>query len=115
MGNLILPEQKVVGIQTVEHMADLAHDLGVRPDWHEPDNQGVGARIRGNHLDNAMGSTISDIGEDNTSGEFNIVITHDGEDVAVINLANLLAWASHLREERERAREAVITDGMRNT
>jgi hypothetical protein len=92
--NLILPETTVVGIQTFGDMARLAHDLRVRPDWHEPDEQGVDARIIGHSLDNAMGSTVREIGENNEAGEFNVIITREGVDVAVINLANLLAWAS---------------------
>jgi hypothetical protein len=97
MANLILPEEQIVGIQTAEQMAKLAHDLRVRPDWHEPDEQGVNARIIGTHLDNAMGSTTRPLPSDDPSnphGEFNVVITRGGEDVAVINLASLLAWAA---------------------
>lgn len=95
--NLILPESPVVSIHTAEQMAKLAHDLRVRPDWHEPDEQNVNARIIGTHLDNAMGSTTLPLPEDdpnNPNGEYNIVVTRDGTDVAVINLASLLSWAS---------------------
>lgn len=84
---------KIVGIDTPAELEELARELGVRPDWHEPDEQDVSARIRGHHLDNAMGSTMRDLGEDNESGEFNIVIQKDGRDRAVINLATLLSWA----------------------
>lgn len=96
--NLILPTERIVGIHTPEDMAKLAHDLRVRPDWHEPDEQDVGARIIGTHLDNAMGSTTRPIGIENEAGEFNVIITRRGEDVAVINLAHLLAWASSIEK-----------------
>lgn len=74
----------------------LANELRVRTDWHEPDEQGVSVRIRGNHLDNAMGSRMADVGPDNQSGEFNIVIQKDGRDRAVVNLATLLSWGAAL-------------------
>jgi hypothetical protein len=99
--NKILPKEIVVGIHSPEDMANLAHDLKVRPDWHEPDEQEVNARLIGTHLDNAMGSTTRPIGENNESGEFNVVITRNGIDVAVVNLASLLAWASEYGRQSE--------------
>lgn len=82
-------------VATRAQLTALARNLNVRDDWHEPDERGVSARVVGNHLDNAMGPTVSDHG-----GEFNVVITQENdegvpEDVAVVNLATLLAWASH--------------------
>ena len=70
---------------------------GMRSDWHEPDEQGVGARVIGTHLDNAMGSTTRHEHAD-WGGEFNIVLTHEGEDRAVVNLATLLSWAAQYGE-----------------
>lgn len=81
------------GIHSPGDLMALARTLGVSADWHEPDNSGVSARIRGNHLDNAMGSRMADVGPDNQSGEYNIVIQKDGRDRAVVNLATLLSWA----------------------
>lgn len=74
---------------------------GMREDWHEPDQQGIGARIIGTHLDNAMGSTTRHEGEKH--GEFNIVLTMEmgateTRDVAVVNLATLLSWAAQYGE-----------------
>lgn len=75
----------------------------MRDDWHEPGEQNIGARIIGNHLDNAMGSTVC---HENTDwgGEFNVVLQHlvydhdtndyDRTDLAVVNLATLLSWAA---------------------
>lgn len=83
-------EQNVEKINSRAQMASLAQDLGVRVDWHEPDEQGVSARVVGNHLDNAMGSEAGHL----NCGEYNVVISKDGQDVAVVNLATLLALAS---------------------
>ena len=47
MSNRILPEQKIIGIQTPEDLDALADDLGVRPDWHEPDEQNVSTPLAG--------------------------------------------------------------------
>lgn len=76
---------------------------GMRDNWHEPDEQNIGARIIGTHLDNAMGSTIRYESTD-WGGEFNVVLTRDvfdyetnqveRTDLAVVNLATLLSWAA---------------------
>lgn len=79
----------VIAIETRTDMDVLAASLGVRPDWHEPDERNVSARIVGDHLDNAMGSSLDD-----NFGEFNVVVTRDGTDVAVVNLATLLSLAT---------------------
>lgn len=75
-------------------MRQVAKALGVRPDFHEPDERGVSARVIGTHLDNAMGSSST-----NNVNEMNVVLTYveDDEapqDVAVVNLATLLAFAA---------------------
>ena len=83
-------------------LADFAREHGLRPDWHEPDNQGVGARVIGTHLDNAMGAKAGrsiDAWDGREYGEFNVILTvedDDGvpQDAAVVNLANLLAIAA---------------------
>lgn len=84
----------VITINTRNDLVEVARNLGVRPDWHEPDEQEVNARVVGDHLDNAMGSTVTD-----NVGEYNVVLTRlddEGEpqDVAVVNLATLLAFAT---------------------
>jgi hypothetical protein len=76
-------------IDKVEDLQRVAQVLGVRKDWHEPDEQEVNAYVVGDHLDNAMGSTTK-----HNHGELNVVITHYGENFAVINLATLLSWAA---------------------
>lgn len=79
-----------VPVQTPDNLRAFREAAGLRPDWHEPDEQDVDARIIGNHLDNAMGSQNS---PDNV-GEYNVVLTKHGVDIAVVNLATLLAWAT---------------------
>lgn len=108
-GPLDSPETRAVpalngleGNETVaEMLAEFAREHSLRPDWHEPDEQGVGARVIGTHLDNAMGAnagrTVAPDGHDFT--EFNVVLTVEDEDgvpqdAAVVNLATLLAVAA---------------------
>jgi hypothetical protein len=82
-------------IHTREEFRDLATRLGVRADWHEPDEQDVSARVEGESFDNAgfwPQSTTRPIPAEIL--EMHVVITCDGEDAAVVNLANLCAWAS---------------------
>ena len=86
-------------INSAKELNELAKELRVRPDWHEPDEQEVNARIIGSHLDNAMGADPDadkkvDVYHDLHWGEYNVVITKKGKDVAVVNLAELLAWGS---------------------
>lgn len=84
-------------IHTQAELREVAASLGVRGDWHEPDEQGVNADVHGDHLDNAMGPQLD---EDDSCGELNVVIYKDVEGepgssdaVAVVNLATLLAFA----------------------
>lgn len=85
---------QITQINTRADLVAVAQSLSVRADWHEPDEQGVSARIIGDHLDNAMGSRTVD-----NVGEFNVIITREDDDeqpqdVAVVNLATLLAFAT---------------------
>jgi hypothetical protein len=65
-------------------LQQLARDLGVRKDWHEPDEQGVDAAVGGEFLDNAGG----------VADELTVVIYKDDKEVATVNLATLLAFAT---------------------
>lgn len=89
-------------INNIAELARWANDHGLRPDWHEPDEQGVSARVVGDHLDNAMGAAAA--AAENV-GELNIVLTVYGKDAAVVNLATLLSWASYTM----RYGEGVVT------
>lgn len=74
-------------------LAQVADELGVRLDWHEPDEQEVTAEVRGKMLDNA-GSW----GEERTAGkdyeELHVVVSKDGQPRFTVNIATLLAWAT---------------------
>ena len=70
-------------LETKQHLINLAETLGVRSDWHEPDEQGVTAKCVGRKFDNA--------GFDD---EKHIIITQEGGEEYRINLATLLAIAS---------------------
>ncbi len=60
-----------------------------REDMHEPDNQGIIAKVTGTHLDNAMGSDPY-----TNSQEFTVGIIHDdGSADEWFNLATLIALA----------------------
>jgi hypothetical protein len=67
-------------------LRDLQKDEYLRLDWHEPDESGIDAMVKGNHLDNAFG-------EDKNSSELVVILTKDGEEYYRINLATLLAVA----------------------
>jgi hypothetical protein len=73
-------------------LVKLAVTAGVRPDWHEPDEQGITARVEGKSFDNAGfwpdESTPPEI------LEHHVILSQDGRDVAAVNLADLFAWAT---------------------
>jgi hypothetical protein len=88
-------------IDNTEQLQRLARKLGVRPDWHEPDEQEVTALVLGNSFDNA-GFWPYDprVPEDRCVGsldseclEMYVELRQAGEPVAHINLATLLAMA----------------------
>lgn len=63
-------------------------EYGLRDDWHEPDEQGIDAKVMGAHFDNSGFPEI----------EMQVLFIkreNGGESwVARVNLANLCAWAS---------------------
>ena len=77
--------KEIVMISSKRELKILAKGLGVRKDWHEPDEQGVGATLTGDHLDNACC--------DGSCEEYTVIITKDRKEVALVNLALLLAFA----------------------
>jgi hypothetical protein len=85
-------------IDRARELRDLADRLGVRTDWHEPDEQDVTARIEGENFDNAGAwppSEVRAFGHSEWTGELCVIISRGGEDVAAVNLASLLAMASY--------------------
>lgn len=97
-------------------LVTLARKLGVRSDWHEPDNQGVTARVEGTDLDNAMppGTWLGTDAAGVPHAELYVILSQEAppegamaypgppEPVALINLATLLAWACGYDERGER-------------
>jgi len=92
-------------IITEQHeLRRLAQRLGVREDWHEPDEQCLTARVEGKSFDNAgfwpnqYGGLSPDIIEQHVifstyqwDDEGNMV---NVTDIAAVNLATLCAWAA---------------------
>lgn len=111
-------------ITTRAELVELARELGVRKDWHEPDEQDITAVPAGDPLnfDNAMPPGHY-YGPDNRS-ELHVVlhrtVFEDGEQrlgqpIAVVNLAMLFAWATgfdeskvELYEDLERRQDEII-------
>jgi hypothetical protein len=101
-------------IHTRAQFVDFARRMGVRPDWHEPDEQGLTARVEGTPLDfDNAGSWPAENGtnppaELRTKGwegtvELHVIFSEKdveagkavrGRDIACVNLATLCAWAS---------------------
>jgi hypothetical protein len=74
-------------------LRDLAVELGVRPDWHEPDEQEVGAEVYGESFDNA-GFWGAERLVSGPGMEMWVRLYKDGQPVADVNLATLFAWAA---------------------
>jgi hypothetical protein len=86
-------------IHTRRELVALAAELGVRPDWHEPDEQLLTAEVKGDDFDNAgfwpEGHHGRQIPQEIL--ETHVILSQDGEPVAAVNLANLFAWAAEHR------------------
>lgn len=82
-------------IHSREEFVALSRELGVRADWHEPDEQEVDVRVYGRSFDNAgfwpQQATRPLPGE---IVERYIIFRKDDKPVAAVNLATLCAWAS---------------------
>lgn len=91
-------------VRTRDEFVQLARNLGMRPDWHEPDEQNVTATVRGKPLDfdNAHGPRLD------ADAELHLILSERvveegrpcaGKVLAVANLADLCAWASEPHPE----------------
>ena len=84
--------------RTLEEMKDdlqeFQEKFGLRKDWHEPDEQGISAKVIGKQLDNTFGEMI-----DFPNREYVVVLYHNKKEVGRINLATLLAVACSPHEE----------------
>lgn len=111
-------------IMTRQELVDLAAELKVRDDWHEPDEQGITAAVFGDNFDNAMGPGYFYGTPPDEHCELTVELRRfeyddhgqpvEGEPIAQINLATLLSWASQTNQSdtvngnvrREAKREA---------
>jgi hypothetical protein len=87
-----------IRIQTREDLRKVAALLGVRNDWHEPDEQDVTAKVMGRSFDNAgfwPREMYRDLHKRAPGAiEMYVEIVQDGNVVAQVNLATLLAMAA---------------------
>ena len=87
-------------INTRAELVELANELGVRPDWHEPDEQEVTATTHatthGVAFDNAgfWGKEHRSSYDGTEYTEQYVVLHKNGKPVAAVNLATLFAWAT---------------------
>lgn len=99
-------------ITTRAELVKLARELGVRPDWHEPDEQDLHATVVGKSFDNAdfWGLDPRDPKSGGPEVELHVILWHgelvDGlwkkhQIVATVNLATLFAWATGHEVESE--------------
>jgi hypothetical protein len=105
-------------IRTRRELQRLAKELGVREDWHEPDEQGLDAVAFGGNFDNAghwglehlsraelrsraqlsaesdsIGCAVIDLDEANLFTEMFVVLYRENRAIAEVNLATLFAFA----------------------
>lgn len=77
-----------------ERLRAFATKYGTRPDWHEPDEQEISARVIGTRLDNACGAAIDGGALREGYQEIVVILTHSHPHEQIeINLADLLALA----------------------
>lgn len=81
-------------IDKKSELIELAEELGVRPDWHEPDEQDVEAIVRGKNFDNAGFWPLPE----RTFEELHVTVYQGHRAVAQVNLATLFAWATGLED-----------------
>lgn len=110
-------------ITELEELLQVKRELGVREDWHEPDEQAVTATVSGRSFDNA-GFWGTELPRDlvEAGGEEMAVTLYsgveDGEPVpyAIVNLATLFAWATRSSADRglDRWYNASYQAGLRD-
>jgi hypothetical protein len=87
-------------ITTRDELKALAKELGMRPDWHEPDERDVGALVGGSDFDNAgfWGAAEQARWVKSTGTldgvELWVTLYQHGTAVAEVNLATLFAFAT---------------------
>lgn len=91
------PAPEVVRIHYVTDLHSVYRQLGVRPDWHEPDEQEVTAHVGGHCFDNAGFWPESNCSKDIVDGkasEMYVELRKAGLPIAQVNLATLFAMAN---------------------
>jgi hypothetical protein len=79
----------------LDELRAFASSNGLRPDWHEPEQQEVSASIVGDHLDNACGTDISADAVERGHQEYVVILRSEQTfETLKVNLATLLALAS---------------------
>ena len=86
-------------------LVELARELKVRDDWHEPDEQDLTAKVYGNVFDNAMGPGFEHAygPPENEYLEMFVELRKNHVPIAQVSLATLFAWASQGTDETARA------------
>lgn len=100
-GNCGEAAPEVIRVDHLATLKEIAALLGVRPDWHEPDEQEVTAHFGGHCFDNAgfwPENTCSQDLRDAKATEMYIELRKEGLPVAIINLATLFAIACRTHE-----------------
>lgn len=85
----------MIRINSKEDLYMVAQALGVRRDWHEPDEQDVTAKVFGESFDNAgfwPAEAYPELPAD--SLEMHVMLYKDDLPYAVVDLATLFSWAA---------------------
>jgi hypothetical protein len=82
----------MITITSKKQLLDLAKELGVRDDWHEPDEQEVTAKVFGKSFNNA-GFYGIECHISTEQKELYVVLYKDEKPVGEIALATLFAFA----------------------
>lgn len=85
-------------VNTRAELTELARELLVGPDWHEPDQVEVDAVVGGRNLDNAFTNPVPEFVHTDAEPLY-VVIRRQKTPVAYVNLAMLLAWATGYNDD----------------
>jgi hypothetical protein len=98
-------------------LVELARELGVRPNWHEPDEQELCVTVEGTIFDNAGFWPGADCSADASveqhvtlwHGDFDATGRQRVEALACVNLATLFAWATGYELDQSVTEAARVT------
>ena len=91
----VVPEPAIKVINGWRELKALARELGARPDWHEPDEQGLTVTMVGRAFDNAFVGPgfVCDADGRQVWPDKHVILKKEGKAVAAVNLCDLFAWA----------------------